>query len=114
MMPSKLASAQNSFVNMTTNPAHRTAAMAESTVGGAAPTNVRYRILVLTFILAFIMYLDRASIAYAAPYIMREFNLNKISWGWSVSMFNVAYALFQVPGGWMADRFGPRIVLAAA
>jgi len=34
--------------------------------------------------------------------------------GWAVSAFNWSYALFQVPGGWMADRFGPRIILAAA
>ena len=34
--------------------------------------------------------------------------------GWSVSAFNWTYALFQVPGGWMADRIGSRLVLAAA
>jgi len=34
--------------------------------------------------------------------------------GWSISAFNWAYALFQVPGGWLADRFGARIVLTGA
>jgi MFS family permease len=34
--------------------------------------------------------------------------------GWSVSAYNWAYALFQIPAGWMADRYGPRIVLAMA
>jgi len=34
--------------------------------------------------------------------------------GWSVSAFNWTYALFQIPGGWLADRFGSRIVLASA
>ena len=38
--------------------------------------------------------------------ILREFGLDKISMGWSVSAFNWAYAIFQVPGGWMADLIG--------
>jgi MFS family permease len=37
-----------------------------------------------------------------------------ITMGWIVSAFNWAYALFQVPGGWMADRYGARVVLAGA
>jgi MFS transporter, ACS family, glucarate transporter len=32
-------------------------------------------------------------------------------WGWVVGVFAIAYAVFEIPGGWMADRFGPRIVL---
>src|SRR5262249_47916464 len=43
-----------------------------------------------------------------------EFGVNKITMGWAVSAFNWSYALFQVPGGWMADRFGPRLILALA
>lgn len=81
---------------------------------GAAATNVRYRVLLLTFILAFIMYLDRVCMGTTAPTIMREFGLDKVTMGWAASAFNWAYALFQVPAGWMADRFGPRIVLAIA
>jgi MFS family permease len=50
----------------------------------------------------------------ATPMIMQEFGLDKITMGWSVSAFNWTYALFQVPGGWLADRLGSRIVLAAA
>lgn len=90
-----------------------TAAARAAAVEGA-PSNIRYRVLVLTFFLAFIMYLDRVCMGIAAPTIMREFGLDKITMGWSVSAFNWAYALFQIPGGWMADRFGPRIVLACA
>jgi MFS family permease len=78
------------------------------------PTRVRYRVLWLSFLMAFLMYMERGAIGAAAPNIMREFGINKITMGWSVSAFNWSYALFQVPGGWMADRFGSRIVLAAA
>jgi MFS family permease len=63
---------------------------------------------------AFIMYMDRVCMGTATPTIMREFGLNRTTMGWSVSAFNWAYALFQVPGGWMADRYGARIVLTVA
>src|ERR1700675_2513842 len=79
-----------------------------------APSNIRYRILSLTFLVAFVMYMDRVCMGTAAPAIMREFGLDKITMGWSVSAFNWACALFQVPGGWMADRYGPRLILAGA
>lgn len=90
------------------------AAAAQATAAQGPPSKVRYRILGLTFVLAFIMYLDRVCMGLAQPAIMREFNLDKITMGWSVSAFLWAYAMFQIPGGWMADRFGPRVVLAAA
>ncbi len=77
-------------------------------------TRVRYKVLLLTFLTAFIMYMDRVCMGSAAPTIMKEFHLDKITMGWSSAAFNFAYALFQVPGGWMADRFGPRVVLAGA
>ena len=80
----------------------------------ASPTRVRYYVLWLSFVVAFVMYLDRACMGTATPSIMREFGLDKIAMGWSTSAFNWTYALFQVPGGWLADRFGSRLVLAAA
>ncbi len=77
-------------------------------------TRTRHKVLFLTFLTSFIMYMDRVCMGRAAPAIMAEFGLSKIAMGWSSSAFNWAYALFQVPGGWMADRYGPRIVLAGA
>jgi MFS family permease len=77
-------------------------------------SRVRYRVLGLSFLMAFLMYMERGAIGAVAPAIMREFHVNKISMGWAVSAFNWSYALFQVPGGWMADRFGPRLILAGA
>src|SRR5262245_17509481 len=80
----------------------------------AQPTHARYYVLALSFVVALVMSLDRACMGTATPIIMREFGLSKIAMGWSVSAFNWTYALFQVPGGWMADRFGSRVVLAVA
>jgi MFS family permease len=80
----------------------------------SAPSRARYYVLVLSFLVALVMFLDRACMGTATPMISREFGLDKIAMGWSVSAFNWTYALFQIPGGWMADRFGSRIVLTAA
>ncbi|MEO5950902.1 MAG: MFS transporter [Chloroflexia bacterium] len=78
------------------------------------PTNIRYRVLMLTFLVAFVMYMDRTCIGVATPTLMREFGINKIQMGWAASAFNAGYTLFQVPAGWMADRYGPRIILGVA
>jgi MFS family permease len=78
------------------------------------PTGIRYRVLALTFLVSFVMYIDRVCMGTAAPLIMREFGLDKITMGWSVSSYNWAYAIFQVPGGFLADRYGSRLVLGAA
>src|SRR5260370_36491288 len=77
-------------------------------------SGIRYRVLGLTFLVSFAMYLDRVCMGTAAPLIMREFGLDKITMGWSVSAYNWAYAIFQVPGGFLADRYGPRLILGAA
>src|SRR5436305_8893486 len=78
------------------------------------PTNTRYRVLGLTFLMAFMMYMERGAIGAATPGIMRDFHVDKITMGWSISAFNWSYAMFQVPMGWLTDRFGARIILSAA
>jgi MFS family permease len=80
----------------------------------AAPSITHHIVLGLTFLIAFVMYIDRAVIGTATPAIMKEFGLTKVSMGWGASAFNWSYALLQVPGGWLVDRFGPRLVLACA
>jgi MFS family permease len=75
---------------------------------------VRYKVLGLTFLMAFMMYMERGAIGAATPSIMREFGVSKITMGWSISAFNFSYALFQIPGGWLADLLGARLVLAGA
>ena len=82
--------------------------------GNSHPTYVRYGVLILTFLVAFVMYMDRTCIGIAAPTLMHEFGLNKIQMGWAASAFNAAYTFFQVPAGWMADRYGPRVILGVA
>src|SRR5580700_1846023 len=80
----------------------------------AAASHIRYEVLGMSFLMAFLMYMERGAIGAAAPSIMREFHIDKITMGWAISAFSWSYALCQIPGGWMADRFGPRAVLAGA
>src|SRR5476649_2619813 len=72
----------------------------------------RWYILVLISVMYLITYLDRVNISVAAPVISKEFGFDKITMGVIFSAFVWAYALFQVPGGWLSDRFGARPVLA--
>jgi sugar phosphate permease len=58
-----------------------------------------------------IVFLDKGNISVVAPVLMRQFGFNKASMGFLFSAFVLAYGLGQVPGGWLADRFGSRSVL---
>src|SRR5579864_3795395 len=71
----------------------------------------RWYILGLICLMYLITYLDRVNISTAAPIISKEFGFDKITMGAIFSAFGWAYALFQVPGGWLSDRFGARPVI---
>jgi sugar phosphate permease len=71
----------------------------------------RWYILVLISVMYLITYLDRVNISTAAPLISKEFNFDNVTMGFIFSAFVWAYAMFQVPGGWLSDRFGARTVL---
>jgi MFS transporter, ACS family, glucarate transporter len=73
---------------------------------------VRWILIGWMFAISAIAYLDRVNISIAGPSIEREFGLNNIQLGWVFSAFVLGYALFQAPGGRLADHFGPRRILA--
>jgi ACS family glucarate transporter-like MFS transporter len=75
------------------------------------PTRARYVTIAFAMTLAIVMYIDRVCISQAAPAITNDLGLTKIEMGWVLSIFVWAYALFEIPGGWLADRIGPRRVL---
>ena len=77
----------------------------------ARPSRGRWYILLLISVMYLITYLDRVNISTAAPLISKEFGFDKVTMGYIFSAFVWAYALFQVPGGWLSDRFGARRVL---
>jgi MFS transporter, ACS family, glucarate transporter len=65
----------------------------------------------LAILLAMVTYLDRACLGTLAPHIMRDLSLDKAQMGWIYSAFALAYAAFEIPTAWWADRFGTRRVL---
>jgi ACS family glucarate transporter-like MFS transporter len=74
----------------------------------------RWGIVGLICAVAFVLYVDRGNITVAAPYLASEFDLSNQSLGRVLSAFLFGYAAGLVPGGWLADRFGPRTVLTVA
>src|SRR5439155_10713475 len=68
-------------------------------------------LLRFAFALSAVTYLDRVCIATAATSIREELHLNAVQMGWIFSAFTLAYAIFEIPSGWLGDRIGPRRVL---
>src|SRR6266704_7205087 len=75
------------------------------------PSHARYWVIVFAVTLAVITYIDRVCISKAAPLIQRDLGLAKQQMGYSFAAFGWAYALFEIPGGWLGDLIGPRKVL---
>ena len=73
---------------------------------------VRYKVVGLLFLSTIINYADRVNISVAGSDIMRETGWDKAQFGVVLSAFLLGYALFQFPGGIIADRWSARKVLA--
>ena len=78
----------------------------------ARPTNARYGAFAFTLVMIAIAYLDRVCISTAAPSIQGELGLSDAQMSLVFSAFTLAYALFEIPSGWLADRFGARVALS--
>jgi len=99
--------------NRTTVSEARTAAGVRAGAPTDAPTRTRWLILFLISLMYLICYMDRSNISVAQPEIAKAFGLSKAAFGVVLSAFTWAYALGQIPAGWMGDRFGPKRVLTA-
>src|SRR5262249_30963131 len=75
------------------------------------PTRARYWVIVFAVTLAILSYIDRVCISQAAPDIVRDLKFNDVQMGKIFGAFALAYALFEIPGGWLGDWMGPRKVL---
>jgi ACS family glucarate transporter-like MFS transporter len=71
----------------------------------------RHRVLTLLATLSVLTYFDRVCISVAGPRIQNELHLSPQSWGFVTGAFAIAYALFEIPSGYLADRFGARAML---
>lgn len=97
-------------MNLTSSPVR-----AERTeLTNAPPTRVRWRVVALLALMAGLTYVDRMNLGIVGKYVQDEFSFGTQTMGWILGAFSLGYALFHVPGGWLADLFGPRRVLALA
>ena len=82
-----------------------------SSGSGQRATHVRYGILALVVVMSVLLYLDRLALSPAQTTIGEELGIDEEQQGIMQSCFFYAYALFMIPAGWMADRFGARKML---
>src|SRR3954468_8225064 len=83
----------------------------DSTARSPRPSRTRHWILLFAAMLAIITYVDRVCISQAAGNIRHDLGLDEVKMGWAFAAFAWAYALFEIPGGWLGDKIGPRKVL---
>jgi|ERR1035437_658978 ACS family glucarate transporter-like MFS transporter len=72
---------------------------------------LRWVLIFWMFLMGAISFLDRVNISIAGQAVQSDFNISNVQLGYVFSAFVIGYALFQVPGGRLADRFGPRRVI---
>lgn len=75
------------------------------------PTRQRYKVMAFLCVLSFLTYFDRVCIMRAKPDIQRDLGLTDPQMGLIFGAFWLTYALFEIPGGWLGDRYGARITL---
>lgn len=75
------------------------------------PSRVRYTILAWFCALSSITYIDRVCIKQVQGDMQRDLGLTGSQFSWAFAAFALAYALFEIPTGWLGDRLGPKKVL---
>lgn len=91
-----------------------TSAAQSATAPHTSPPPLRWLLLGLLFCISIVTYIDRVNISVAARQMMPAFGLTDQEMGYVFSAFVIGYACFQIPGGWLGDRWGARIVLVVA
>jgi ACS family glucarate transporter-like MFS transporter len=80
----------------------------------SSPSPLRWLILGLLFCISVVTYIDRVNISVTARQMMPALGLTDQDMGFVFSAFVLGYALFQIPGGWLGDRWGARMILTLA
>ena len=71
---------------------------------------IRFTIVTMLFIVTAVNYADRATLAIAGPVLSKDLGFSPLQLGFIFSAFGWSYVLGQVPGGWLLDRFGSKMV----
>lgn len=82
--------------------------------GAQIPTRTRYKIIALIFLVTTLNYADRATFSIAGSAAAKELSLTPVATGYVLSAFAWAYALAQIPGGALLDRFGTKRIYTIA
>jgi sugar phosphate permease len=75
------------------------------------PTRMRWSVLVALFAFSVMTYLDRLAIGNVKTPLTEDLGLTNAQMGYVFSAFTLGYGIFEIPTGWLGDRFGPRSVL---
>lgn len=76
------------------------------------PTAMRWRVVFVVFLLAFITIVNRVCIAAAKLPMAADLRLTDLQFGWVFGVFAIGYAVAMIPSGWLGDQVGPRVFLA--
>jgi ACS family glucarate transporter-like MFS transporter len=76
------------------------------------PTKIRWLLIGWLFILSAVAFLDRVNLSVAGTRLAADYHLSDVQFGLLSTVFLLGYAFLQTPAGWLADRWGPRRVLA--
>ena len=87
---------------------------AQAAPGARRRSRMRWSIVGFSALGLTIAYLDRAALSVAMPFMSEEFHISPAVQGVLLSSFFWTYALFQIPSGWLLDRFGPRVIYPIA
>jgi len=71
-------------------------------------------VLALIFVAYLFCYVDRMVMSTTIPYIGKELHLSKTAMGMVMSAFFLGYTAFQIPGGILVDKYGPRLIMTIA
>ena len=80
----------------------------------ARPTRARVTMLSLLFVATTINYVDRSNLSIVAPFLSKELGLDPVQMGLLFSAFAWSYAIANLPGGYLIDRFGSRLIYGIA
>ncbi len=92
----------------------RTVESAKPEVNTSVNPGRRAFVLGLIFIAYLFCYIDRMAMSTCIPYVGKDLHLSKTAMGMVMSAFFVGYTAFQIPGGIVVDKFGPRLIMTVA
>ena len=80
-------------------------------IAGTEPRTKRTLVFIPLYIGYCISYIDRSAVSLSLVRIGGDFHLNPAQLGVILSAFYLSYSIMQIPGGWLADRFGSKVVV---